>query len=494
MADPQIIQSGYKAGMKRDFPRDAMPKDSLWNVQDFLPETISARLRKRGGYEYVSQDINAVQGTATYLTAGIFSPYTDGDSILVFDEDNRVYEVESAAATENIGAALVTRDPVFYNNFTIVPDSAGSVGPKKITRAAGAHTIANLAGSPPAGKYAVVYKDVLWLAGSAALLDRIYFGKAGDPETWDTTNKWLDNSYPISGMAALANAVFIFSLGRTTRIRGSIPPPDSDFIVDDPIFDVGCTDNRSITNYRDKVIWANAGGLYISDGTAMEDLTRICGMKQWWLEMMAGNEGFSTGSSYTVTGWTIATGVMGDFLFYSVMNGSTKVDSGMIDMTRYTWYRIKNIDATFMFKRPYPDEVFWTRRGAARLSKVTSFLRPLAANKADADGTAVEPLLETAYIGDPRLKTLRRLYVNYDIRDAASDNPILTASHILSPEATSYTALSPTMPETTESTRVHIPINKASSGIAFKIAQTGNSSDTRMYELELEAGVREGMK
>ena len=169
MATPQTIQPSWKMGMKRDFPREQMPKGSVWNMVDYLPEVLNSSLRKRGGYAHESQDINAVQGTASYLMSGLYAPYSSSASILVFDEDGRAYEVESTSSTENIGAALTTINPVFYSDKVIAPDSTGAAGPKKLTKAAGTHTIANLGGSPPAGRYAVIYKDVLWLASSAAI-------------------------------------------------------------------------------------------------------------------------------------------------------------------------------------------------------------------------------------------------------------------------------------------------------------------------------------
>lgn len=501
MADPIPFLGSYKNGMKRDYAREDMPPDSLWNIIDVLPEVLDARARKRGGYTHASQAISAVTSTADYIAAGIFAPFSAGNSILIFDDDGRAYEVESATGTENIGDAVTTRSPVFYSDKVIVPHSEGSTAPKKITRSGDTHSITAMSGSPPAGRYAIIYKDVLWLASPAASADRIFFSTAGNPEdTWDTTNKYLDSSYPITGMAALSNAVFVFGLGRTMRVRGSIPPPDSDFIVDDPIFDVGCTDNRSISLYRDKVIWANANGLYISDGSAMEDLTRICGMKSWWLDVMAGNAGFATGTPYSVSGFTISTGVYGDYLFYSISSGDplvshNLVDGGVIDMTRYAWYRMKNIDSHFMFRRPYPEELYFCRREEAYLGALSGVFAPSAGTKADADGTNVLPEFETAFLlGHPKLKTVRRAYVTYDIRDAGSDNPYLTLSYIDSPEETSYTTVSPTLPETSEITRVHRAINKPMRGIAFKVAQTAPSSDTRFYDLELEASEREGMK
>lgn len=485
--------------MKRDFPRSAMPQDSLWNIIDLLPEVLDAPARKRGGYSHASAAVSGESGSSDRITGGIWAPFSAGDALIAFDAAGYAYNFTSAAATAITSAPLPTRNPVFYDNTIIVPHSLGTTAPKAISGILGGSSAA-LGGSPPAGMYAVIYKDVLWLAAPSASADRIFFSTAGNPaDTWDTTNKYLDASFPISGLAALQNAVFVFGYARTMRVRGSIPPPDSDFIVDDPIFDVGCTDNRSISLYRDKVIWGNSQGLYISDGTALEDLTRVCGMKSWWQDIMAGDDGFSTGTAYSVSGFSIATGIYGDWLFYSVMSGTAEVDSGMIDLTKYAWYRIRNVDAESFFPRPYPQELHFARRGAAhptmRVGGLSQLFYPAAANKADADATNVLPEYETSYgLGAPTLKTVRRVFCTHDTRDAGSDDPTQTISYIDSPEETSYTSLSPALPETSEITRVHRPINKSVRGIAFKVAQTNPSSDTRHYGLEVEVAEREGMK
>lgn len=496
MPDPVKVVGTYKGGMKRDFAREDLPSGAFWNMVDILPEVIDGRARKRGGYEHVSQQLSTVQATTSYVTAGIFAPFSDGSSILAFDEDGRAYEIESTTGTEDIGAAVTTRTPVFYNDMVIVPDSSGAASPKKITRSSGTHTIASLGGSPPAGRYAIVFKDVVWLAAPAATGKRIFFCTAGDPESWDTTVKWMDASFPITGMAALQNAVFVFGKERTMRVRGSIPPPDTDFIVDDPIFDIGCTDSRSITTYRDKLIWGNASGIFITDGSIPEDLTRLCGMKAWWLDVMGGREGFSTGTPYDESTWSIVSEIYGDYLLYSVMNGSTEVDSGLIDLVRFSWFRLKNVDAISAWRRPYPEELFWGRRGASYVAKTSPFFTPSAALKADADGSTVLPEFETGFfMDDSLLKTIRRVFFTYDIRDAGSDDPTLSLSYITSPEETSYTAVGGgVLPETMKIDRQHRFVNQPMRGIGFKVAQANASSDTRFYDLEVEVNRREGYR
>ena len=474
--------------MRRDGAREALPEGALWNIVDWIPEMLNARLRKRGGYTHASQNLASVQPSASYVNAGIVAEYLAGQSILAFDEDGRAYEIESTSVTEDIGAAIITRNPLFYNDMVIVPSATAAAAPKKITRAVGTHTIANLAGSPPSGQYGLVYKDVIWLSNGRTT----YFSEAGNAEVWDTTNKFMNVSYPITGYAGMSNAVLIFSKQRAARVRGSIPPPDTDFIVDDPVFEVGCTDNRSIAYYRDKVIFANAQGLYLTDGSVPEDITRLAGMKSWWRDVMKGREGFSTGAEYSDVTWTIAGGIDGDYYLYTIMNGSTLVDSGMIDLTRFSWTRFANFDASFYFPRLYPQELFFGRRAQPFVARTSPIWVPTAATKADGDGDPVLPVLETGYFeGEVGVKTLLRLFVGYDIRDAATDNPFLSVAYIDSPEETSYTVLTPNLTETSAYIRQMLQMDVSALGLALKIEQSNPSADTRLYGIELDAQQRE---
>ena len=494
---PSTLQQSYKGGMKRDGAREQMAQGACWNVVDFLPEVLGALLRKRGGYRWASQDVEALVSPAHAYSfpSGIVAEFSAGQSVLVNDALGKFYEIESLTSTEIIGgSAIGCRNPVFYNNMAIWPDRTGANAPVKITRAGGTHTSAALGGSPPAGRYALVYKDVLWLAGSVATPDRIYFSVAGNPESWDLTTKWWDVSYPITGLAALSNAVLVFSLQRTSRFRGSKPPPDPDFTVDDPVFEVGCTDNRSIQNYRDKCIFANAQGLYMTDGVALEDLTRVCGMKAWWRDVMKGREGFQTGSPYSLANWIIAGGIYDDFYFYSICRDDTGalIDAGMIDLTRYAWTRLSNLNCQFFFDRLYPQELFWNPRLFARIGTISDIFAPTSTNEIDCTLENVFPYVETAFFAaEPGLKTFQDFFLTYDLTQSGVNNPALRVSYSLVPEAASYTALVPDLALHGHN-REHLEINIPGAGIAFRIEQVvAPATDTRLHEIEVAASPRE---
>jgi hypothetical protein len=118
----------------------------------------------------------------------------------------------------------------------------------------------------------------------------------------------------------------------------------------------------------------------------------------------------------------------------------------------------------------------------------SGFFAPTSANKADADGTAVAPILETRPFGNfPALAAFGKGKITLDMRDAASDNPTMAVSVAAGIEATSYGAVAESpLSETTDAARLRFSTGKRSQAVSLKFAQTGASSKTEIYSVELD--------
>lgn len=484
MAEVAPFQLSWQAGMRRDDPRDNMPEGSSWNLVDWIPEELGAPLAKRGGWSYESANIASTKATASRVDCGMFAPFIAGSKNLAVDEDGELYQIASNGTVTDIGAALATRSMVFHRDRAIICSATGAAAPKVYDGS----SLANLGGSPPSAFYGEVYKDRTVLGRTTAEPQRVYFSGAGDPASWDTTDGWVDADFPVTGLASLRNALVVFSSQQVERILGATPPPGSD-MSRQTLFRPGCADNRSIVVADDTCFFANPTGLYQTDGAAIVDVTERGGMKRYWAETMA---------SYT-TSWSIACGRFRNWLLVAVMNGSTFVDGFLVHIYKRTWLRVSNLTATsFWNSVDLSPETYFGLRDQAYVAEASSMWAPAAGVKNDADGTAVAPVWESAWLGQGASKApVRDAYVNYDLRDAGSDNPTFALSYILSPELTSYTAVATlagganTLPETTEMTRVRRSLRKKCYGAALKVGQSGASATTRLYRVELVAHRRE---
>lgn len=487
--------------MKRDWPRDAMLPNSTWNAIDVIAN-YGAPLRQRGGWAHHSEDLSSVKGTAGYVRAGIYAPFVISGSAsyknLAVDEDGELYNCTTAASSTDVGAVrTAAQNPVFHGGtirngqsaltgLAIFPDSAGASAPKVYDGT----TIATMAGTPPNGKLATVYKDYTVLANgqvsSVLYPNRIWFSPEGDPDcqaggSWDTTDSWIDFGLPIKGIAANRNAILVFHDGQVSRVRGSIPPPDEDMVVDDPLFTVGLYDPFSLATHKDTILWAAPEGVFRSDGVVLDDLTRRGGMLRYWTDL----------TSAATSTWTFAGGTHRDTYFLCVMDGTTFKDCFMIDLQSLAWTRLSNVDAIAMWSglSGFADELYWGRRGGARVSKMSSVFTGVGNStyKNDGDGDAVTWTVETPFFtfGKPGIKHVQRVWTGHEITDHATDNPTVTVAGVFTPEETSYTTLG-TLSENTTYERDPVDVNRRTYGLALKYTGT-NAGDRLLYDVTASA-------
>ncbi|MCR4340514.1 MAG: hypothetical protein NUW01_11605, partial [Gemmatimonadaceae bacterium] len=393
--------------------------------------------------------------------------------------------VAANGTVTNVGAFVtVAQNPVFHRDIVVAFAAGGATAPKKYTGSA----ISALGGSPPNAVYATVFTDRVVAARTAANPNRGFFSAAGNPESYDTTNSYIDFTHPVTGLASLRTAIMFFHDGYVSRIRGYTPPTvaggSGDFAVDDPLWNVGCSDARSIAYWNDQIIFANGGGIHITDGAGQDDLTRRCGMKRFWQDTIM--------SGYSASSWTIAAGVLRDHYIVSVMNGATFKGAAAIDLRGQAWWPMLNFDFISAWQQQGAvDELYMGRRGAARVASLASIFNPVAGVKNDGDGDAVAGTVETPYYrGKPGEKGWRRLFVTHYLADYATDNPTVALSYVKTPEATSYTAITGSLAENTAEDRKSKSLGFASDGVAFKLARE-NAGDWRLSSIEADVHPRE---
>lgn len=509
---PVNLQNEFTAGMKRDFPRNRMPPNSAWTLRDIILD-YGAPARERGGWAHASPSITS-STASTYVKGGIYVVFsqTGGSDPenLCLDEDGRLFKITDSTFTYLGAAPGPGQNPVFhggvaasaaaalYTGLVIIPDSLGILVPYTYD---GTNAPRAMNGSPPKARFAAVYKDYTALAngtvGSTYFPNRVWFSPPGDPDcfgtagvsSWDTTDAWIDFSTPVRGLAATKNVLFVFGDGQISRVRGSIPPPDTDMTVDDPWMKVGLLDPFSITVAEDIVYWCAPEGVFRSDGVYLDNLTAKGGMLRYWLDLMV-----SATSAYT-----FATGIIRNKLVISVMNAGTFVDAFMVDLQSYAWTQVTNLDAvTFWDGRgsTVSDDTFFGRREAVRVGRLDSMFAEVddSSFKNDGDDTAVAALIETPYydLGRPGVKNVKGIHVGYHLADHATDNPTVAVSYVDTPEDTSYTSLG-TLSETTAYDRQRLQLGGRFWGIGLKFTRSA-AGDFHLFDISAEVAYQEESK
>lgn len=543
MAQPITIHSVY-SGMAQDFARDQLPAGTVWNSVDFIPNVLGAPLRKRGGWVYAS---SAVGGASYLQRVMVGTPGTGNPQLCIIDSVTstsagpRVWKVnETTGALTSIGSVTSASAAAAVGSFSVgdpclfgkkwfipigytdsypdqtVPDSVTGFANatvydgttlSKIQITGGTTPPVGSASATPQGcRYITSYKSRLAYANTPKNSRVIWWSTAGKPGG-DVVNDYLaylNVPMTITGIVGLPTCLLVWGQDRTIRIRGSIPPPGSDFVLEN-LNDHGCADSRSIATWTGKAIYANTDGVYMTDGIDTVDLTAYAGMSGYLRTLLA-----SFASS-----WQLRGVVFRNYYILNIQNGSgTFQDCLVCDLRNRSWFRLGNMNFNGYTVGSATNfgELYAAPQGVARLVRVTDIFTPAAANKADADGTAILPTVEypcrrgffrqmRKWMPTQGLTKWLRLYFTYDLRDAASDNPTIQVSYVTTPESSSYTTLSRTLAESTRMVRKALSFGpsgerggKTCLALGIKLTQTANSSDTRIYSVEAEMDAVEGSR
>lgn len=481
---PVPLLSDFGLGMRQDIPRDQMPNGSCWNLVDYIPRILGAGLRKRGGWPWGSP----LTGGGGYATNVFYAPFRAGTKLLKVNSDGAWYNVTSDTAETLLTGTYSASNPFWFHRDRAI---TGMYGFAPCYWAGGA--VNAIIAAAPLASYGVTYKDRSVMGngkvGATDYPQRIWFSAAGDPLTWDLTNSWVDASFPIRGLASLRNMILVFGDGQTERILGATPPTALDLgdMERGSAFNVGCIDARSIVPYGELVIFANGEGIWRTDGSVPENLTRGGSIRRYWLDLMATWQ----------TGWTLAAGVIADNYIISVTDQSGVFkDCLMLDLGTLSWVRHANIAASmFASNIGAAEELAFASRTVPRLGRLSPIFRPSSALGADADGTVILPVLETPYVGGAAaFLRWQDLYMNYLLDGSGvGTSPTFDVGLILEPEDTTYTSIGALGGQATMR-RDTLPIRFDSPGVAFKITQQLASGDTRIHGMEASVYPLEGSR
>jgi hypothetical protein len=475
--------------MAQDFPRNNLPKGKAWNLIDAIPEALGAPATERGGWAFASPALTAVDAAATFIKAMLNAPFNAGTQLLVIDDNAKLIKEVGGANTLIAGTAnMPVQNPFSHQQLVIIPSPDGSVAPQKYDGT----TLAALGGTAPPGKYGCVFVNYAWLGGDSANPYRGFSSAVGDPTTYIQTGVsagYLDVSFPIRGMAALPNVMLWFGDEKTARIRGTTPPPNTDMQLDDPVFNYGVSDARSIAVNGSVACFANDIGVFLTNGTAFpEDLTKSCGLSRYWRNLCTGR----------TSSWTLAGGWFGSIYVICVMNGAALLDTIAFDTVKRSAYRFANLKTmAFAAAGAAGSELYAGSRATPRIMQLSTMWTPGSTYKNDGDGSPVlctweSPFYDTQKMGSQRW---RDAFLMHDLRDAAADLPTWALSWCDSPEAgAAYTAAGAAVGATTKKTTVKRQIHHKNAGLGFKLTRANASAIARLYGLGATVYSREGSR
>lgn len=491
------LDADFSRGMIRDLPRSSIPPGGVYNATDFCFD-MAGKAYKRGGVDYQG---SAMGGTNANLNGSHFiayAPFAGGTKILAQANDGHLYDITTAATDLGLLSAQYPRGPgVMFNDVLyIAPDGDF----KKVSIVGGVVTLAAPTNVPPQMRSVTSYAGRIVVANDRtnSRTNRIYFSQAPDPEAaWDTTNMYIDADFEIVTIIGIQGALLIFGKDQIDRIIGTVPPGISgeDMAMQPFARGKGMIDARSIGHFGPWIVYAGEAGVFMTNGSTIEPL-------------MEKNDGTGIAGYYQALAKTaidtsdyVFAGAVHNGTFYHLVitsgTGTVLYDHLVCHMPTRTWWRLGANPLMYLTAFAEAGSETYAVAGKSpaatagignRAVKLAGIYNPVAANKNDADGTAVTPLLETRLLGEGvGLKSFGHGHLHYDMRDAATDNPTLAVSVAKGLEAATFNAVpeSPLL-ETTDMVRKRFRINTDTQGLTVRLQQTNPSSKTEIFGIEFE--------
>jgi len=410
--DSVELQANFSKGMVRDTMRYAIPDGYVYDSVDWMLEQ-PGRVYKRGGWVNHSAALPAPPS----CVGTIHIP-----TRVVAIVNNDLYDVtsENSPQADLIGSVgfspgeNLTYAPDELGGRLIVCDGNGINRPKKIytTGAAGTVTLAALGGTPPYAAHSAAYasrvvlargQDSTPTAGDPNQKNRIWFSNYPDDEsTWDTTNKWIEATYEVTGLAAIQGMLLVFSTRFMERIINGVPPGEEGENMElQPVGGVGCIDARSIMVIDNQVIFGSEEGIFLTNGVGFDNLmvgSGSTGILSLWRSLFVEGE---------VRG--VRCGLLDrDYLFVS----SSSTDGSKQDFLCYlpsrSWWQLSNCNANMFAPgatEQETSELYAAMSVSNYVAKFSPLLTPGWSNRNDGNGVAVEPELRTrAYGPGPGIK------------------------------------------------------------------------------------------
>lgn len=509
MGIPFPVMQEY-VGFMSDVPRHELPAGFCWDLSNFIPQ-LDGSLRRRYGFQSLgTQDFSEINAAATATGALVaYCPFSSvAHEVLALNGQGYAFSFQEPSFTGSYVAQLPTqyKSRTVWHRDQLVLQALSQEARFYTGRAGG--FVAGV-GTPKA-QYGTLFGDYTVQANDGGShKTRLWFSAAGDPRTYDLTNSWIDIPGVVKGLEGIRGAILVWTDHELWRITGTTPPQVN--IVGDldlsHLFDVGLVDERSIATYGGWVIWANAEGVWRTDGaSAPTNLTVAGGINNYWRSIMAG---------YTLssTDYIVAGGVYRGYYIVAVASLIDGVMATLVcDLANNAWFRFDYSAPSAGFSHAisgHEDLYFISSFDNRVMSTASAWETPSGVSF---KGTKVLASLETPFfrgyqrfhrrwISTDATSVWQRLYLNYDAPQSAGFADALKLAYTTDPELGSpYTDVGQ-FGYTSAPARKRMPLNPNGGAIparwiGFKLYQDASvwSDELRINDLELEYATREGSR
>ena len=493
----QKLMSEWK-GMAPDNPRDRMSQNQVWLMQDYIPRLLGSSLESRQGWTYY--------GSSTPMNGYVTSQFwlnTVGGNHHLACTPTTAYNLDALSTGGSpraiVGAAALWPMTSLYE-YILIPQTGNQL-PIILQYKPGqsVETVITVNANTPRGKVASTWQSRFILANEDAHPNRVSFlppewTTPGDASpAWDV-KAWLDSSADVTGLATTRNALLIFHEGTVERLRGTRVPGagvDPDVWIEPLVGLGGCNEPHTICYWNDNVLFADARGVYLTDGTTIRDISTQGGVGREWRK------------AYDPI-WRVAAGVVFDQYVVAMVDLTNKLFKKcfVADLYSRNWTVFTNIPCSSLLASAGEVERLFGGDLNGRVLNLSSMWTEAdpTTNTLDGNGTPVLPQLETAWYrmsDEEEMKRVKNVYFSFDLDEADGQMNVYVCEQP-QPRRPSDWILLKTIKEgdllddrgqpiqIDGYRRRRIALGREFYGFAFKIETVGTLKNLKLFDLSAE--------
>lgn len=315
--------------------------------------------------------------------------------------------------------------------------------------------------------------------------NRVYFSAAGDPLSLDKTDYHeLPGGSEVTGLDSIGSDAVVFTSTGTFAIS------NMDYDLTD---DFGNPQQSMARMSANLILWGDSGVASYRSSLVVPALDDVYLVSVGAQEVPVSVNIRGLYRSYVKAGYRpgLATVYRGHY-FLPIVNGTALIDTLVcrLDSSTPAWTRWDGHASSIAYAQRFGTATTSPKLLAIKSQRVLDLagaFEPAAGNKNDADGTThVFSLVTRDYAVSRQIANLwKYLRTRFQLTDAASDNPTLTAEYAVGPpELESWTSIG-SWAEGTGEASSKLSVNKRAQSIRFRFKTSGPTAKFVLRSLEL---------
>lgn len=374
MGKTTVLTDNWSLGRISDINPTRLPANSLIRCINMIPDFGLAPLVMRNPWEYsfLGGDYSDFSASTTEASGLAWAPFHGGEGLVIVDQDGRILLTDIGGTGHLLDATglgdKITTPPFWHQDRLVILGADGATFPWAVTFDGSSYVTTPFSDPFPKARFGASWGEFVLLGNGGdpddsytVNLRRLWFLDAGTFTYTSANNSFFDFPDEIIFAVPFTNSIIVVGYRKLWNLTGTTPPADgvsTDMSIEE-LYPQGAIDPKSIALWNGYMIFANAEGIWKTDGTSLVSITTAAELNTAWRGDMG---------NFTL-GWSLAAGVWQNYYIATAVD-----DSGVEQFTYVINLELqssKGNEAGFNFKG-FPTRMYAPVQGAGQTSVINA--------------------------------------------------------------------------------------------------------------------------